>query len=301
MFQSFSEVVEKAKALGPFKISVAVAQDLEVLKVIKIAKEIGLAEVVLVGNEELIRPMMKEAGLSDDLVVVHEEDEAKAALKAVSLVKSGEAQVLMKGFVNTSIFMRAVLNREEGLRTGRLLSHMASYEIPGHHKIVFCSDSGINVAPTLAQKKDILTNALLALKSMGLDMPKVAALAANELVSESMPVTVEARALVEMNERGELPACIIEGPISMDIACDTEAAYHKGIESKVSGDVDLFLFPTIEVGNILGKSWIYFNKAKWAGMVLGASHPVVLGSRSDTAEIKLNSIALACLASKSIG
>jgi phosphate butyryltransferase len=300
MFKSFSEVVDKAKELGPFKISVALAQDLEVLKVIKIAKEIGLADAILVGDEEIIRIMMKEAGLGDNCVVIDEKDEAKAALKAVSLVKSGEAQVLMKGFVNTSIFMKAVLNREEGLRTGRLISHMATYEIPGHNKIVFCSDSGINVAPNLEQKKDILTNALLALKAMGIDMPKVAALAANELVSPAMQATVDAKELVDMNHRGEIPKCIIEGPISMDIACDIEAAHHKGIDSKVSGDVDLFLFPTIEVGNILGKSWLYFNKAKWAGIVLGASHPIVLGSRSDTAEIKLNSIALACLVSKNL-
>lgn len=297
MFNSFSEVVKKAMLLGPFSISVAVAQDLEVLKVIKMAQDMGLVKGILVGNEELIRPMMKEAGLNDNIMIVNEADDEKAALKAVSIVRSGAAQVLMKGFVNTSIFMRAVLNKEEGLRTGRLISHMATYEIPGHKKIVFCTDSGINVAPDLEQKKDILTNALFALNSMGLGKPKVAVLAANELVSEKMPVTMDAKALVEMNERGELPPCIIEGPMPMDIACDAEAAKHKGIDSKITGDVDLFLFPTIEVGNVLGKSWLYFNKAKWAGIVLGATHPIVLGSRSDTAEIKLNSIALACLVS----
>jgi len=300
MFRSFSEIVDRAKGYGPFTISVAVAQDTEVLKVMKMARDIGLAEPILVGNEKLIRPMMKEVGL-ENVEVINEEDEAKAALKAVSLVRNGEAQVLMKGFVNTSIFMRAVLNKEEGLRTGRLISHMATYEIPGHKKIVFCTDSGINVAPDLEQKKGILTNALMAIKAIGIEKPKVAALAANELVSEKMPITVDAKALADMGARGEIPDCRIEGPMPLDIALDEEIARHKGIDSRISGDVDLFFAPNIEVGNVLGKSWLYFNKAKWAGIVLGATHPIVLGSRGDTAEIKLNSIALACLVAKNIG
>jgi phosphate butyryltransferase len=300
MFRSFSEIVEKAKGYGPFRIGVAVAQDMEVLKVMKMAQDIGLAEPILVGDEKLIRQMMEEVGL-ENAEVVNEEDEAAASLKAVSLVREGKAQVLMKGFVNTSIFMRAVLNKEEGLRTGRLISHMATYEIPGHKKIVFCTDSGINVAPDLEQKKGILTNALMAIKAIGIERPKVAALAANELVSEKMPVTVDAKALADMGARGEIPDCIIEGPMPLDIALDEEIARHKGIDSSISGDVDLFFAPNIEVGNVLGKSWLYFNKAKWAGIVLGATHPIVLGSRGDTAEIKLNSIALACMVAKNIG
>jgi phosphate butyryltransferase len=300
LFKNFSEIIDKAKVYGPFSICVAVAQDIEVLKVMKMAQDMGLAEPILVGDEKLIRTMMKEVGMEGNVEVINEEDEAEASRAAVSLVRNGKAQVLMKGFVNTSIFMRAVLNKEEGLRTGRLISHMATYEIPGHKKIVFCTDSGINVAPDLEQKKDILTNALNAIKAIGIEKPKVAALAANELVSDKMPVTVEAKALVDMAARGEIPGCIIEGPMPLDIALDAEIAKHKGIESRISGDVDLFFAPAIEVGNVLGKSWLYFNKAKWAGIVLGATHPIVLGSRGDTAEIKLNSIALACLVSKNI-
>ncbi len=297
MFTKFEEVVERAKKLGPFTVSVAVAQDLAVLKAIKMAEEMGLIKPILVGDEDKIKPMLGEVGLDKDTPILHEADDALAVEKAVSVVREGKASVLMKGFVNTSIFMRGILNRNKGLRTGRLISLLAGYEIPGHNKIVFCSDSGVNVAPNLDQKKDILANSLFALRSMGFEMPKVAALAANEMVDPKISATVDAKALVEMNERGELPSCIIEGPIAMDVACDAEAAKHKGIDSKVSGDVDLFFVPYIEVGNVLGKSWIHFNKAKWAGIVLGATNPVVLGSRSDTAEIKLNSIALACLAS----
>lgn len=297
MFTKFEEVVSRAKELGPFTVSVAVAEDLEVLKAIKIAENMGLIKPILVGDESRIKPILEEVGLDKNTPIFHETEDVLAVEKAVSLVKEGKAKVLMKGFVNTSIFMRGILNREKGLRTGRLISLLAAYEIPGHDKIVFCSDSGVNVAPNLEQKKDILTNSLLALRSMGLDLPKVAALAANEMVDPKIPATTDAKALVEMNEKGEFPGCIIEGPIAMDVACDEEAAKHKGIDSKIAGDVDLFFVPYIEVGNVLGKSWIHFNKAKWAGIVLGATNPVVLGSRSDTAEIKLNSIALACLAS----
>lgn len=297
MFTKFESVVERAKELGPFTVSVAVAQDKEVLRAIKIAEDIGLIKPILVGDENKIKNMLNEVGLDEDTPILHEADDALAVSKAVSIVREGKAEVLMKGFVNTSVFMKGILNREKGLRTGRLISLLAAYEIPGQDKIVFCSDSGVNVAPNLQQKRDILTNSLLALRSMGFEKPKVAALAANEMVDPKISATVDAKALVEMNESGEFPSCILEGPMAMDVACDKEAAKHKGIDSKVAGEVDLFFVPYIEVGNVLGKSWIHFNKAKWAGIVLGATNPIVLGSRSDTAEIKLNSIALACLAS----
>lgn len=294
MFKNFEEVLSIAKQRGPFKVSIAAAHDREVLETVKMASDMGLIAPILVGDADKIKSISKEIGLCE-MPIVDAADEAEAAQQAALLVKKGEAQILMKGFVNTSIFMKAVLNKETGLRSGRLLSHMAAYEIPGYNKIVFCTDSGINVAPTQEQKKDILTNALMAIKAMGIEKPKVAALAANEMVDPKIPATVDARALVEMHERGEIPECIIEGPMAMDVACSSEAAHHKGIESKVAGDVDLFFCPAIEVGNVLGKSWLYFNKAKWAGIVLGATNPIILGSRSDTAEIKLNSVAMACL------
>ncbi|KDR96486.1 phosphate butyryltransferase [Peptoclostridium litorale DSM 5388] len=294
MFKNFEDILSVAKQRGPFKVSVAAAHDREVIEAVKMASDIGLITPVLVGKEDEIRDYMKELGMND-VQVVDAADEVEAARKATLLVKNGEAKILMKGFVNTSVFMKAVLNKEEGLRSGRLLSHMAAYEIPGQKKITFCSDSGINVAPTLEQKKDILTNALLAIKSMGIEKPKVAALAANEMVNPKILATADARALVEMHERGEIPSCIIEGPIAMDVACSSEAAKHKGIDSQIAGDVDLFFSPFIEVGNVLGKAWLHYCNATWAGIVLGATNPIMMGSRSDTAEIKLNSIAMACL------
>ncbi len=296
MIKNFNDLLEKAKSKGNFKVSVAQAEDKEVLKAIKLATDINLITPILVGNKEKIEKLAKDINL-DKYEIVDVKNTEEVALESVKVVSSGQAQILMKGILNTSTYLRAVLNKEYGLRTSRLLSLLAVYELPQYHKLLYCTDSGVNVNPKLEQKKDILTNALLTLKAIGLNMPKVAILTANEMVDPKIISTVDAASLVESVENNEIPKCIIEGPIAFDVAFDSYAAEHKGIHSKISGDVDLLMFPNIETGNALGKSWLHFNKAKWAGIILGGSHPIILGSRSDTAEIKLNSIALACLAS----
>ena len=281
MIKDFKDLIDKVKQLEKFKVCVAAAADKEVLMAVKIAMDIGFIDSILVGDKEQIEEIAREIGLTGYEVVSSDSPE-EAALTAVKIVRSGRASVLMKGLVNTSVYMRAILDREYGLRTGRLLSLMAAYEIPEYHKLLYCTDSGVNVSPNLEQKKEILTNSLLALKGLGLNMPKVVALTANEMVDPKMSSTVDAKVLVEMVESGEIPKCIIEGPMAFDVAFDPHAAAHKGIESKVTGEVDLIVFPNMETGNVLGKSWLHFNKAKWAGIILGASNPVVLGSRSDT-------------------
>ncbi len=295
MYRNYQEIRERVKGGGPVTVSVAVAQDREVLAALKMAAQEGIAKAILVGNEAEIRPLLKVVGLPEDTPIVHESDAAKAALKAVSLVRRGEAQVLMKGLINSSDFLRAVLNQEEGLRTGRLLSHLGAFEVPGQEKLLFVSDGGMNIAPGLKEKKDILVNAMLALQGMGIAEPRVALLTANEMVNPKMIATVDAQTLAEMAAAGELPNGVIEGPIALDVAFSPEAAGHKGISSRISGQVDLYLVPTIEVGNVLGKSLIYFAGAKMAGVILGATHPIVMTSRAETPEGKLNSIAMACL------
>ncbi len=297
MLKNFQDVLAAARdSHTTATISVAAAQDKDVLQAVKAAQELGLANAILVGDADAIRPLMDEVGLSPQTPVVHEADLSKAALKAAALVKEGRAQVLMKGLVNSSDFLRAVLDHEAGLRTGRLLSHLACLEIPGQEKLAFLSDGGMNIAPSLAEKKDILTNALLAMHNMGLDCPNVAVLAANEVVSPKMPATVDAQALVEINQAGGLPCCTLEGPIAMDVALSREAAAHKGIKSAIAGAVDLYLVPNIETGNIVSKALIYLAGAKMAGIVLGATKPVVMTSRAESPQGKLYSIALACLA-----
>jgi len=295
LYCNYSEISQKIKRSGQVIVSVAVAQDKEVLAAIKLAQDAGIAQAILVGDAYAIAPMLIEVGLAADTQIIHESDHMKAALKAVSLVKNGHAQVLMKGLINSSDFLRAVLNKEEGLRTGRLLSHLAAFEVPGQNKLIFITDGGMNIAPSLQEKKCILSNAMLALHAMGISNPHVAVLAANEVVNSKMPATVDAEMLVQMSLVGELPTGVVEGPIALDVAISSEAAKHKGIDSQVSGTVDLILVPTIESGNILGKALIYFANSKMAGIVLGTTHPIVMTSRAETPEGKLNSIMLACL------
>lgn len=292
--KSFQELIERVKSKGPYTIAVAAADDKEVLGAVKLAVELGFVNPILTGDSKKIESIIQDLGMKD-CRIVHQPEPEGAAKKAVELVKQGEAQVLVKGMVNTSVYMRAILDREKGLRAGGLLSLLAVYELPGYHKLIFGSDSGINTAPKLEQKKEILYNALTAMRSMGIERPRAALLAANEMVDERIPATADAAELMKLTKTGAFPPSIIEGPLSLDAAFDPHAAEHKGIDSQISGDVDFLLFPNIESGNVLGKSWLHFNKAKWAGIVLGALKPVVLGSRSDTPEIKLNSIAMGCL------
>lgn len=297
MLKDFNDLIKEVKATGVHTVSVAAAEDKELLLAVKEAMDLGFIKPILVGDETKIQQITEEIGLHG-VEIVNSPTPEESAATAVKLVKDKKASVLMKGLVNTSVYMRAILNRENGLRTGKLISLMAVYQLPGYHKLLYCTDSGVNVAPNLEQKKDILSNALEAMKRIGVEKPKVAVLAANEMVDPKIPATVDAQGLVDYVKSGETPSCIIEGPIAFDVAFDQTAAAHKDIDSKVSGDVDLLVFPNIETGNVLGKSWLHFNHAKWAGIVLGASNPIILGSRSDTAEIKINSIALACLAAK---
>lgn len=281
------------------KIAIAGADDEPVLEAVKIAVDKGLIEPLLVGRAEIIKQICTRIGLRSYQLYDCSTPE-QAVEQAVRLTRSGQAEVLMKGLVNTSVYMKGVLNKTYGLRTDRLLSLLAVYELPEYHKLIYTTDSGVNVLPNLEQKKQILWNALTAIRKMGISQPKVAIMAANETVNPKIPATVEARELAEMGQRGEFGDCIIEGPLSFDIAFSKEAAQHKAFASQVSGDLDLILFPNIEAGNLVSKSWILFNQAKWAGIVLGATNPVILGSRSDTAEIKLNAIVMGCLAAQSL-
>ena len=271
MLKNFTDLLERVKSIEPRTVSVAVAQDEAVMSAVRDAAKIGFIKPVLVGDGAKIREIGEKIGFTD-YELVDCPDEAEAMKTA------------------------GVLNKEYGLRTGNLLSLLAVYELPQYHKLIYCSDSGINVAPDLEQKKVIMRSALNAMKNLGFENPNVAILTANEMVDPKVISTVDAAALVEMVKNGELPACAAEGPIAFDVAFDKHAAEHKGIDSKIAGEVDLLIFPNIEAGNIVGKSWLQFNGAKWAGIVLGAAAPVILGSRSDTPEIKINSIALACLA-----
>ena len=297
MLSAFDKLFEQLRQVAPATVSVAVAEDPEVLKAVGAAREQGLADAVLVGDRACITPLLDDAGLPGDIRIEHEPDPERAALAAARLVRTGEADLLMKGNVNSSTFLRATLDAEAGLRSGNLLFHLAAFEIPGEDRLLFITDGGMNVLPDLDQKRQILEVAIPALHALGVARPHVAVLTANEQVSPKMPATVDARELVEMWTRGVFPDCVVEGPIAFDVAVDPAAALHKGIQSRVSGSVDLFLVPGIEVGNVLGKALMHYVHARMAGVILGATHPVVLTSRSDSMDGKLRSIALAALLS----
>lgn len=223
------------------------------------------------------------------------DDPNEAARQAVAAVRNGEADLLMKGLLQTAEIMKAVLNKEEGLRTGRALSHVVACEVPGWHKVIYITDVALNVAPDLARKADIVRNAVLTVQALGAAQPKVAALASVEKVNPDMPASVDARALQEMAERGELGHCLVQGPLALDLAASAEAGATKGVTGPVVGDADILMVPAIDAGNMLYKGLVYFAKCRSAGIIVGAKCPVVLLSRSDSADSKLMSIAMAVL------
>lgn len=293
---TLSKLTEYAKDVGPVKLSVACAEDAEVIASVEIARKLGIANAILVGNADKIKEAASSinVNISDYEVVDERGDVYSVALKAVSLVSGGQAQVFMKGMLDTKSFLRAVLNKEVGLRDGkRVLTHCYFHEIKGYDRIIFITDPAFNQYPDLNTKVDIVNNAVELARGFGIECPKVAALAAVEVVNPDMPSTLDAAALTVMNKRGQIKGCLVDGPLALDIAISPSAANHKGIVSDVAGYADILLVPNIEAGNVLGKSIIYFSENKTAALVLGGLSPIVLTSRADCAETKLYSISAA--------
>jgi len=294
--KSFNEIYEKIKGSERRRvIAVAAAEDEPVLQAVTKAKELGLCDAVLVGDEEKILSLLKELSLESTFKIIEEKNPAKAAKIAANLVREGEWHILMKGLVDTKSLLRAVLDKETGLATGNLISHIAAFEVPGYDRMLFVTDAAMNTYPGLKEKVGILTNAVSFVKSLGVDTPKVAAICAVEVVNEAMQATVDAAMLSKMNDRGQIKGCIVDGPLALDNALSVEAAEHKGIKSPVAGHADILLMPNIESGNVLYKALTYTTESKSGGVLLGAKAPVVVTSRADSFESKVNSIAMAVL------
>ncbi len=291
--RNFQELLDFAKNKGKKNCFVVKAEDEPVLDGINLAIRQGLlANVCLIGSREAINELSKKVNLDlKNTEIIDIIDEQECLKTALSIVKE-KGDFLMKGMISTSTFLKGVLDKEYGLRTGKILSHIAVLEIPGYHKLLFMSDGGMNPKLELKTRVDIINNAIWLMNGLGVSKPKIALVAASEAVHPDMPETVDATKIVEMNKNGEIPNAIIEGPFGFDVAVSKEAAGHKKIRSEISGEVDFILMPNISAGNIWAKGLIYFAKAKAAGIVAGASKPVVLLSRADDAETKLNSIAL---------
>ncbi|MGZ9678269.1 phosphate butyryltransferase [Bacillus cereus] len=288
-------LIDQAAGKPKKTVAVAVAEDHEVIEAVAKAIKLQLAQFRLYGNQEKIMGMLQEHGLqtSEHVEVIAAMSSAEAAELSVKAVRNGEADVLMKGNILTANILKAVLNKEWGLRKGSVLSHVAAFEVQNYDRLIFVTDAAMNIAPDVTQKAAIIQNTVEVAQAIGIDLPKVAPIAAVEVVNPAMQATIDAAMLTQMNRRGQIKDCIVDGPLALDNAVSQIAAEHKGIVSDVAGKADILLVPTIEAGNVLYKSLVYFADAKVGAMIAGAKAPIVLTSRADSAETKVYSLALA--------
>lgn len=301
MIRSFQEVIDKVKQMENRRVAVPAAHDEAVLEAIRDAAELNIADAVLVGDKPAIERISKEIGLDlKNVEIIDEKDNIKASLIAVSLVSGGMADMVMKGLVDSATFLRAVLDKEKGLRAGKVLSHVAVFEMPALQKMLLLTDAAINISPDLLTKKQILENAVKVAHAIGMKLPKVAPVCAVEVVNMDMPATIDAAILSKMNDRGQIKGCIVDGPLAVDNALSEESARHKGIQSPVAGHADIILVPNLDTGNAMYKTMTFLSNSKPAAILAGASAPVILTSRADAPESKMNSIALAALVASNL-
>lgn len=300
VYQSFDELIERVKRNPQKRKLIAVAaNDRHCIEAVLTARDGGLIEPILIGDMDIMKGLLDEAGAEiPEMYGIPDVNDAAAF--AVKLVNEGKGDILLKGKLETREILRPVVNKEAGLSTGGTMSFIAINEISWYHKLLFITDGGMVPYPTLEQKRDEINNAVTAMHNMGYENPKVAVLAAVETVNPKMPETVDGDALKRMNQSGEIPGCIVEGPVSLDIALRAEKAAAKGFVSEVAGDADLLVVPNIHCGNMLGKSMVE-SGGKMAGLALGAKAPILLTSRAASAEEKYLSIALAAFAVKGNG
>ncbi len=298
--KNFDQIIERVKGFPSAKrMAVAAAGDEHTLEAVMHARKEGIVDPILVGDKAVIDEILSKMGETVAEENIYDYPDLKDAAEfAVKLVKEGKADFLMKGKLDTAVILKAVVNKEHGLGQGRTMSHFTMFEVPTYHKILVPVDGGMVTYPTLEQKKDIIDNTVETLISMGYDCPKVGVLACVEKLNPKMPETVEANELKEMNKRGEIKNCIVEGPISYDCALSKEIADFKGFESPVAGDADILIAPNIHAGNIMGKMLAVTCKARMAGMIVGAKCPIVLTSRGSSADEKYMSIVVSAAACK---
>ena len=302
MTKSFDDLLAKVSQCSKKTVAVACAQDDAVLEAVKAAKERGIADAILVGNEAEIKTIARTLKMHiNEYKIINVEDPVEAARTAVKLVHDGEADMYMKGLIDTKTFLKSVLDKEVGLRTDKTLSHVCVFEIKGVDHLLFLSDVAFVPYPDLATKANIIKNTVEIAHACGVECPKVAPIAAVEVVNPKMPCTVEADELTKMNENGEITGCIVDGPLSLDLAIEPQASFHKGTtDRKIVGDADVLLFPDIHAGNITYKCLVHTAECKNGNILTGTSAPVILTSRSDEFEVKVNSIALAAIVAEAM-
>lgn len=294
-YRNFEEMMDALKSSKEKTTCAVVGADGEnPMKAALRAYREGIIEPLLIGDDAAIGKCLEKIGGSGEpFRVITARTQGEAAQMAVSLVKAGEAEILMKGNIETSAFFAPLINRKSGLQPKKILSGFAIYEIPTYHKLLAGTDGGITLYPNLEQKKLLIENAVEVLRRLGIAHPKVAVLAPLETATPKIPETMDAAALQKMNERGEIKNCIVAGPISYDLAIKKGSAEMKGYTHPVAGDADLVLFPDITSGNLVTKSWLHSGGTKHAGLAIGGESPVIFGSRSSTAEDKYRSVVIA--------
>lgn len=298
VINNFNQLIKKVSNFEETrKVAVVVAEDEHTLEAVFKANKKRIVDPILIGNKEKIKEILdrKNYILNDEFIIGVENDR-DAAYKAVELVNMNKADFIMKGKIQTADLLRAVVDKEKGIRTDRLMSHFAILEIPTYHKLLVITDGGMVMYPSLEEKKQIIQNAVDVMLSLDYKEPKIGVLTAVEKVNPKMPETVDAAELKEMNENGEIKNCIVEGPISYDLSMNKESAETKGFHSPVVGDVDILLTSNITAGNTLAKSLIYSGNSKMAGFIVGAKVPVVLTSRGSSTEEKYLSLVLSAAA-----
>ena len=302
MSKTFADLIARVNDCGMKTVSVAVAQDSAVLEAVVAAKERKIANAILVGDEKKIREIADSLKMDlSGFEIINVEDMTEAAHTAVNLVHEGRADMYMKGLIDTKGFLKSVLDKEVGLRTGKPLSHVCVFEVEGIDRLLFLTDVAFIPYPTLEDKVHIINNTLEITKACGIENPKIAPLAAVEVINPKMPATVEAGELTRLNKEGEITGCIVDGPLSLDLAIDPEAAKHKGATDRaIQGDADILLFPDIHAGNLVYKCLVHTAKVVNGNILTGTKAPVILTSLSDDFETKVNSIALGAVVAEAM-
>jgi len=298
MIKDFKELVASAKNSKNIVAGVPCPEDESSICSVIQAKKENLADFILSGERKKIADLIKaHGGQAADFEIIDCPDANSAAVRIVELARQGSVQLILKGFLPTAALMKPVLDKEKGLRSGNLLSDILVVENPAanYHGLLGMSDGGLNLLPDLAQKKQIVENAVAVFQRLGYSEPKVGIMAAVETVKESMPATVDAQALTEMNQKGEIKGCRVYGPLALDIAVSPEAARHKGIVNDVAGYTQIMVVPNIEAGNLLGKAFTYYLKLTVAHVVMGARIPILIPSRNESDIDKFHSLALGVL------
>lgn len=298
--KNFKELILKVQNNNSKKrVAVAAAHDEHTIEAVFRAAKDNLVEPVLIGNKEKISEIIKNLNVEYDLnSIISTENDKESAEKTVELINANKADFIMKGKLQTADLLKAVVDKEKGLRTGKVISHVAILEVPAYHKLLAITDGGMMMYPNAEEKKQILESAVDVFLAMGYECPKVAVLAAVETVNPKMPEAVDADILKKMNQSGEIKDCIVEGPISVDLTFSKESAEIKGYHSPVTGEADILLVPNITTGNIMSKALIEMANATMAGMIVGAKVPIVLTSRGATSQEKYLSLVLCASAVK---